>query len=409
MKWGIRRYQNPDGSLTSAGRARYGSANSNSVKNAKSIATSINEQVKKDSKPPTGNQNCQLCTWCAEAQFRGINAKPRPVYSPRDPELSLQGETIVKGATRVKAKNYEDLESKIDAVDGDARFYTHVNWEGSEGGHEFLIIKNGDNKYSMDPQAGTVKPMAKNSSYLSGINYNNSYISRLDDKEFDTKLFNEVNDRKNTLKWDAKKDVPFMYENGLLSKEEYEMVMKNPNIMYDSAPENIKKSKRNSKVFISGSSKTQFEDNPYYRKELPKEVSSEIDSIIKNKKRVLVGEAPGVDRQVQNYLKEKNYKKVTVYATGNDPRYLADQNWKVKKIDGKGFEPGSPEFNRQKDIAMTNDADSGLAVVLENGGAGATRNNARRLIEQNKEVKMFKLNSDKPDEWVEDLIKELLE
>lgn len=29
-----------------------------------------------------------------------------------------------------------------------------------------------------------------------------------------------------------------------------------------------------SKVFISGSSKTQFEDNPYYRKELPKEVSS---------------------------------------------------------------------------------------------------------------------------------------
>lgn len=47
------------------------------------------------------------------------------------------------------------------------------------------------------------------------------------------------------------------------------------------------------KVFISGSSKTQFEDNPYYRKELPKEVSSEIDSIIKNKKRILVGEAPG--------------------------------------------------------------------------------------------------------------------
>lgn len=177
----------------------------------------------------------------------------------------------------------------------------------------------------------------------------------------------------------------------------------------DGSLTNAGRARYGSKVFISGSSKTQFEDNPYYRKELPKEVSSEIDSIIKNKKRVLIGEAPGIDRQVQNYLKEKNYKKVTVYATGDDPRYLADQNWKVKKIDGKGFEPGSPEFNRQKDIAMTNDADSGLAVVLENGGAGATRNNARRLIEQNKEVKMFKLNSDKPDEWVEDLIKELLE
>jgi hypothetical protein len=32
-----------------------------------------------------------------------------------------------------------------------------------------------------------------------------------------------------------------MYENGMLSKEEYEMVVKNPNVVYDSAPENIKK------------------------------------------------------------------------------------------------------------------------------------------------------------------------
>lgn len=38
MKWGIRRYQNPDGSLTSAGRARYGS-----VKNVKAH---VGEQIK---------------------------------------------------------------------------------------------------------------------------------------------------------------------------------------------------------------------------------------------------------------------------------------------------------------------------------------------------------------------------
>lgn len=43
MKWGIRRYQNPDGSLTAAGKVRYGSSNTNSIKKAKTIVASINE------------------------------------------------------------------------------------------------------------------------------------------------------------------------------------------------------------------------------------------------------------------------------------------------------------------------------------------------------------------------------
>lgn len=234
MKWGIRRYQNKDGSLTPAGKERYGSGNINTLKNAKSIANSIHQQVIKDSKPPTGNQNCQLCTWCAEAQFRGIpNAKPRPVYSPRDPELQLQGESIVKNPERIKSKNFSDLESKIDSIDGDARFYTHVNWNGSTGGHEFLVIKNGNNKYIMDPQAGEIKPFTETSSYFSDINYDNSYISRLDNKEFDTKLFNDVNNKKKVMQFNPKLDIPYMYKEGMLTKEEYEAVMKNPMIMYE--------------------------------------------------------------------------------------------------------------------------------------------------------------------------------
>lgn len=233
MKWGIRRYQNKDGSLTAAGRERYGYSETNSLRNAKSIARSISAQVKKDSKPPTGNQNCQLCTWCAEAQFRGMkDAKPRPVYSPRDPELQLKGETIVKNPEKIKTKNFSELESKIDSINGDARFYTHVNWTGSTGGHEFLLIKSGDKKYIMDPQAGKMEPLSNNSVYFKDINYNNSYIARLDNKEFNTKLFNEVNDRKKTLPWNTKLDVPYMYKEGMITKEEYEMVLKDPNIMY---------------------------------------------------------------------------------------------------------------------------------------------------------------------------------
>lgn len=40
MKWGVRRYQNDDGSLTPAGRERYGSAFSKKAKTAKNILKS---------------------------------------------------------------------------------------------------------------------------------------------------------------------------------------------------------------------------------------------------------------------------------------------------------------------------------------------------------------------------------
>lgn len=44
----------------------------------------------------------------------------------------------------------------------------------------------------------------------------------------------------------------------------------------------------------------------------------------------------------------------------------------------------------KKDIAMTNAATKGLAIVIPNG-ASATRKNVDRLIEQNKNVRMYEL------------------
>jgi hypothetical protein len=147
------------------------------------------------------------------------------------------------------------------------------------------------------------------------------------------------------------------------------------------------------KVFVSGSSKTQDKESGYYRKKLPSNIKRAIDSKMKNGDTILVGDAPGIDRQVQDYLKKNKYKHVNVYATGDEPRYLANKKWETKLIDGAGHEPGTPEFNRQKDIAMTNDADEGIAVVLDKGGAKATRNNVDRLIKQNKDVQIFQITS----------------
>ena len=146
-------------------------------------------------------------------------------------------------------------------------------------------------------------------------------------------------------------------------------------------------------VFISGSSKTQDKDSGYYRKRLPRPVRKEIKSMIRNGDRILVGDAPGIDRQVQDYVNKKRYSNVTVYGPGKKVRYSANKNWKTKAIDAPEFEPMSPEWLRKKDIAMTNDSNRGLAVVLDKGGAKATRNNIDRLRKQGKDVSVFEISS----------------
>lgn len=156
-------------------------------------------------------------------------------------------------------------------------------------------------------------------------------------------------------------------------------------------------------LFVSGSSKTQTKGNPYYRKSLPKEIKQEIDEAIKDKKKIIIGDAPGVDRQVQNYLKSKKYSNVEVYGPGNKVRYSADKNWKTNPIDSGKYKPDTDEWRAEKDIVMSKLADEALAIVLENGGAGATRDNVKRVIERNKDVKIFELTSTKEDKWVKEL------
>ena len=146
-------------------------------------------------------------------------------------------------------------------------------------------------------------------------------------------------------------------------------------------------------LFISGSSKTQTEGGQYYRKELPKEVRKEIDSAMKSGKTIIVGDAPGIDRQVQDYLNSKEYKNVEIYGPGHQVRYSANSKWKTNPIDSGKYKPDTDEWRAEKDIVMSMTADEALAIVLENGGAGATRDNIRRMIDQNKDVKVYELDS----------------
>ncbi len=157
-------------------------------------------------------------------------------------------------------------------------------------------------------------------------------------------------------------------------------------------------------VFISGTSKLQDKSSTYYRSKLPDAVKEEIDGYIRDKKKIIVGDAPGLDTAVQEYLAEKGYKKVVVY--GTDYTRTNKGNWKEKISDGSQYEEGSKEWHAVKDKAMQDDAMSGLAVILEKGGAGATRKNVEALVKQNKKVKIYELRGsekEKLDTWVDKL------
>lgn len=189
---------------------------------AKNIVTTIRKRVDADSKPPTGNQNCQLCTWCAEANFRGRKVLPRPIYSPRDPALDVIGETIVMNPVRESFSSQRDV---IERVRGnvDSRWYVHVNWKDSTGGHEFLVVNIKDYAYIMDAQAGILKEIDETDStdsYFRDINFDNSYMVRLDNKPFNDKLFNEMNDISKLVPWDESLDIPYMREHGMLGDED---------------------------------------------------------------------------------------------------------------------------------------------------------------------------------------------
>ena len=164
-------------------------------------------------------------------------------------------------------------------------------------------------------------------------------------------------------------------------------------------------------LFVSGSSKTQDKASGYYRRKLPREVRKELKKAIENGDEIIVGDAPGIDRQVQNFLAKRTYPNVSVYGPDSTPRYKAPNNanehWKYNPTydpTKSKHEKGSKEWLADKDIAMTNASSRGLAVVLDNG-ANATRNNVKRLREQGKDAVVYMLSSEgkRKDRWTNDV------
>lgn len=240
------------------GRVIFESDTNGSLSEIKAIVSKIRDHVKRTAKPPTGNQNCQLCTWCTEAHMRGFDVLPRPVYSPRDPVFNIKGESIVKNPIRQSLGSglRSGIENLLDLTEIEGgRWYCHVNWYSSQGGHEFILMRINKVLYVVDSQQGLVADALseRGGEYFNDIKWGNSYIVRLDDKEFNEEMFMKNNDPSQTLPWNEDLDIPYMKENGMLPDEDInEAKVERINDEGDTVPEKCDKCGSHVGLYLKG-------------------------------------------------------------------------------------------------------------------------------------------------------------
>jgi adenine-specific DNA-methyltransferase len=113
---------------------------------------------------------------------------------------------------------------------------------------------------------------------------------------------------------------------------------------------------------------------------LSTEVKERLNNVIEHGHRVLVGDANGVDKAVQEHLSEAGYDKVTVFCSGDQPRNNVG-HWHIHHVtppkSAKGF-----QFYAAKDREMAREADFGL-MIWDSKSAGTVLN-VLRLVRAGK-------------------------
>lgn len=130
------------------------------------------------------------------------------------------------------------------------------------------------------------------------------------------------------------------------------------------------------KIFIGG---------PRTLSALNSEVLQIIDDIIENGYTILIGESIGVDKAVQRYCHEKQYRNVKIYASNGQARNNKGQ-WEVVNVEVDGNVKGF-DFYAAKDLAMAKAADYGF--MIWNGSSKGTLNDIINLTLLDKKVLVY--------------------
>jgi hypothetical protein len=137
------------------------------------------------------------------------------------------------------------------------------------------------------------------------------------------------------------------------------------------------------KVFISGSRNIRRLDDV---------VIDSLNRIISKGMQILIGDAKGVDRLVQEYLAKERYFNVIVYTVCSSPRNLISDRFLIKRVSVSGNFKGRKLYE-QKDIIMTKECD--YLFVIWDGKSKGSYNNILRGIEYGKKIKVYYKKEDR--------------
>jgi len=130
------------------------------------------------------------------------------------------------------------------------------------------------------------------------------------------------------------------------------------------------------KVFIGGSRAASRLNEP---------IRMRLDRVIEKGLPVIIGDANGADKAVQQYLNSKNYLNVEVFCSGN---FCLNNigNWKQRKVSSSA--PSKTfDFYATKDRAMAYEATVGFMVW--DGKSKGTLLNVLRLLKQHKKAVVY--------------------
>ena len=125
------------------------------------------------------------------------------------------------------------------------------------------------------------------------------------------------------------------------------------------------------KIVLGGSRHLEF---------IPGEIGERLIEWMESSSKFLVGDAPGIDKAFQNFLKSKKYRDVTVFSSADEIRNNLG-NWDVVKVES-GLKSKSSAVHAFKDRKMSQIADIGL-MIWDCNSAG-TLSNVIDLLSQGK-------------------------
>ena len=114
-------------------------------------------------------------------------------------------------------------------------------------------------------------------------------------------------------------------------------------------------------------------------------IKDRIKNVVEARHDIILGDADGADKAVQNHLVELDYKQVTVYCSGDTPRNNLG-SWSVEKVETQAT-PGTRAFFTAKDVRMAEVADFGL--MIWDAKSTGTLSNVLELTKQDKKSLVY--------------------